>query len=93
MALFRKQFIVPPPAQVVVPFPMVRPQLPARIKSLPVVCTRHSMPVPMRFSGVTYSASGFPVGNFRCPIPNCPAVEGYGIDIRTNLPRRIFARG
>lgn len=92
MALFRRQYFTPP-AQVIVPVPMVRPQLPARVRNLPVVCTRHGMPVPMRFSGVTYSASGHPVGNFRCPIASCSAVEGYGIDSRTNSPRRIFARG
>jgi hypothetical protein len=91
MALFGKYF-TPQLAPVFVPV-HVRPQLSDRVKNLPVVCTRHGMPIPMRFSGATYSASGHPVGNFRCPIPGCTAVEGYGIDIHTNQPRRIFARG
>jgi hypothetical protein len=93
MALFGKHFVVPQPAPVFVPVPVTRPQLPDRVRNLPVVCTRHGMPVPMRFSGATYSASGHPVGNFRCPMPGCTAVEGYGIDVHTNQPRRIFARG
>ena len=93
MALFGKRFI-PQPVPVFVPAPVVRPQLPGSIRNLPVVCTRHSsMPVPMRFSGVTYSNLGHPVGNFRCPIPGCTAVEGYGVDVHTQQPRRIFARG
>ena len=52
-----------------------------------------------------FLALGFVIGSLflvalyrEVPPPGTPlmlirAVEGYGIDVRTNAPRRIFARG
>lgn len=66
---------------------------PQALKRLQRVCNcghAHALPVEMALIARTFSDKGTPMAVMACPYRNCNYREGWVIDFRTGMPRKIW---
>jgi len=64
--------------------------LPSYLTRLDVVCTKHPLPVRMKFIAATTSDKGQPCAVYACEFPGCNWREGYVAERRTGQPFRLW---
>ncbi|MCR4414895.1 MAG: hypothetical protein NUV77_20955 [Thermoguttaceae bacterium] len=66
-------------------------RLPQFMKDLEVLCTKHAIPVRMKFIAESTSHAGDPMAVYACEVHGCRWREGWIRERRTGQPYRLWA--
>lgn len=64
--------------------------LPEFMKHLEVLCTKHAIPIRMKYIGQSTSHAGEPMAVYACEVPGCRWREGWIQERHTRKPYRLW---